>query len=196
MMQAGQGDVDTHASTPYAGAPACPSVRARVGFGRRARRGFWRLVTSLSLDKECFAFVCTNTSTAACLRGYVARSAHSTSSHLLQSLRDLFDLLAQVQQHARDNQDERAIQLNDEIVDGVEQILQEHHTLEQGLNHKLAELIFEEVCVRVLLRAQSSLRCSAFPADKMRPMMMMMTRVRAFTTCTAAPTFACNVTEH
>ncbi len=78
----------------------------------------------------------------------------------VQSLRDLFDLLAQVQQNARDNGDDRAIQLNDEIVDGIEQILQEHHTLEQGLNHKLADLIYAEVCtharacVRACVRAR------------------------------------------
>jgi|LauGreDrversion2_3_1035106.scaffolds.fasta_scaffold20847_2 hypothetical protein len=71
----------------------------------------------------------------------------------VQSLRDLFDLLAQVQQHARDNGDDRAIQLNDEIVDGIEQILQEHHTLEQGLNHKLADLIYAEVCTNACMHA-------------------------------------------
>jgi hypothetical protein len=38
-------------------------------------------------------------------------------------------------------------------VDGIEQILQEHHTLEQGLNHKLADLIYAEVCTNACMHA-------------------------------------------
>ena len=59
----------------------------------------------------------------------------------VQSLRDLFDLLAKTQQHARDVKDERAIELNEEIVDGVEQILYENHSIEQMVTRKLTDLV-------------------------------------------------------
>ena len=59
----------------------------------------------------------------------------------VQSLRDLFDLLAKAQQHARDVKDERSIELNNEIVDGVEQILHENHSIEQMVMRKLSGVV-------------------------------------------------------
>ena len=68
------------------------------------------------------------------------------ASARVQSLRDLFDLLAQAQQHARDVKDERAIELNNEIVDGVEQILHENHNIEQMVMRKLSKVVASQDC--------------------------------------------------
>jgi hypothetical protein len=77
-----------------------------------------------------------------CIYVYITHAHPHT--HDIQSMRDVFDLLAQAQQHARDVHDERAIDVNGQIADGVEQILLENHQLEMALTRKHAELAAAE----------------------------------------------------